>query len=184
MTADLEPDMVYSKQRSRGPRKGGPQRIRGFTLIELMVTVAIVAILAAVATPFYSQFAERGRRADGPKLVLDAVDRETQYFYDHKTYTTSATALGFATAAPPSDNGYYTLGIQAGVMGADGAVAVGGTGCGGIGQCFTATATAQGVQADDAECGDYRLDSRGRKWATGCDGKSGAALDDCLDKCW
>ena len=63
----------------------------GFTLIELMVTVAIVAILAAVSYPSYQDFMRRGIRSQGQQFLMDIAQRQEQYFLDQRQY---ATGLG------------------------------------------------------------------------------------------
>ena len=70
---------------------------RGFTLIELMITVAIVAILAAVALPSYSRYVLRARITDGLAGVSDLRLKMEQYFQDNRTYV-GACAAG--TVAP------------------------------------------------------------------------------------
>jgi type IV pilus assembly protein PilE len=63
-----------------------PRRLRGFTLIELMMTVAIAAILAAVAIPMYGTYVQRGRIIDGTSKLSDFRVRMEQYFMDNRTY--------------------------------------------------------------------------------------------------
>ena len=70
---------------------------RGFTLIEVMITVAIVAILAAVALPSYSRYVLRARVTDGVAGLSDMRLKLEQYFQDNRTYV-GACAAG--TVAP------------------------------------------------------------------------------------
>jgi type IV pilus assembly protein PilE len=65
-----------------------PRRRRqgGFTLIELMMTVAIAAILASVALPMYSSYIMRSRIIDGTSKLSDFRVRMEQYFMDNRTY--------------------------------------------------------------------------------------------------
>lgn len=58
----------------------------GFTLIELMVTVAIVAIIAAIAYPSYQSYIVRGARSAGQQFLTDVAQREEQYFLDQRSY--------------------------------------------------------------------------------------------------
>ena len=67
------------------------RRTSGFTLIELMVTMAIVAILAAVAFPSYQQHVIRAIRSQGQQFLSDLAQREEQYFLDARSY-----AIGIA----------------------------------------------------------------------------------------
>jgi type IV pilus assembly protein PilE len=64
-------------------------RQRGFTLIELMVVVVIVAILAAVAIPNYSQYVIRGKLVEAPSTLANLRVRMEQYFQDNRTYPTA-----------------------------------------------------------------------------------------------
>ena len=65
---------------------------KGFTLIELMIVVAIVSILAAVAFPSYQQHVLRGNRAEGRTALLDAAARLERYYSDNNKFVALATA--------------------------------------------------------------------------------------------
>lgn len=66
------------------------RRVRGFTLIELMVTVAIAAILASVAIPMYRDYVIRSRIIDATSKLSDFRVRMEQYFMDNRTYANGA----------------------------------------------------------------------------------------------
>ena len=78
-------------------------RHRGFTLIEVMVTVAIVAILAAVAIPSYSEYVRRGKITDAISGLSGMRVKMEQYFQDNRTYVNSCNA-GTVAPLPVSDN--------------------------------------------------------------------------------
>jgi type IV pilus assembly protein PilE len=69
---------------------------RGFTLIELMITVAIITILAAVAYPSYTAYIQRGRIADMTALLATTRVRLEQFYQDNRNYGSTATVCGVA----------------------------------------------------------------------------------------
>ncbi|MBA3773874.1 MAG: prepilin-type N-terminal cleavage/methylation domain-containing protein [Ramlibacter sp.] len=73
-------------------RKG---RQDGFTLIELMITVAIVAILAAVAYPSYTSHVQKGARRAAQAQMLDIANRQQQYLLANRAYAATTTALNY-----------------------------------------------------------------------------------------
>lgn len=130
---------------------------RGFTLIELMITVAIVAILAAIAYPSYEGYLKRSRRSEAQQLLAAIANREAQYLLDSRMYTNVIGATGLNanterwTCAPSgaptscSNTGY------------DVAVTVDNAATPPV---FTATATAKGPQLPD---GNLSIDQAGQK---------------------
>jgi type IV pilus assembly protein PilE len=74
------------------------ERQHGFTLIELMITVAIVAILAAVAYPAYTKYVQRGYRSEGIAMLNDAAARAERFYAQNNTYAgTTLASLGLVT---------------------------------------------------------------------------------------
>ena len=130
------------------------RNLQGFTLIELMITVAIVGILAAIAYPSYQNSVTKSRRAEGKSLLLDAAAREERYFAQYNAYTNTipgpsgcaGSACGLNYAGNESANKYYILS----------AVATATT--------YTLTATAENTQAtNDPSCATFTLDNLGTK---------------------
>jgi type IV pilus assembly protein PilE len=72
---------------------------KGFTLIELMITVAIVGILAAVALPAYNNYSNRGKITDALAALGDYRVKMEQYFQDNRNYGTANAACPVALAA-------------------------------------------------------------------------------------
>ena len=80
-------------------------RQSGFTLIELMIVVVIVAVLASVAFPSYTQYVTRSHRQAGKNILYRLADRQEQYFIDNKQYASNLSTLGYAAD---------TIGVDAG----------------------------------------------------------------------
>jgi type IV pilus assembly protein PilE len=86
------------------------QSSRGFTLIELMIVVAIVGILAAVAYPAYEQYVQKGERARAKAFMLDVAQKEERYFSSHGAYCESATDCTWLVA--PEDVRRYDVSVN------------------------------------------------------------------------
>ena len=80
---------------------------RGFTLVELMVTVAIVSILLSIAVPSYSLYMKQSRRSEAESALMDIAQREQTYLLDQRAYAGSLAALG-NYALPADVQAYFT----------------------------------------------------------------------------
>jgi len=107
---------------------------RGFTLIELMITVAVVAILARVAYPSFVEQMRKGRRTAAQAQMMDIANREQQFLMANRAYA-SKTALESSGYSLPSDvRSNYSYDITVGT---------------GSPPSFTITFTGTGTQASD-----------------------------------
>lgn len=86
---------------------------RGFTLIELMIAVAVLGILAAVAYPSYTNYLVKGNRAAAKAFLLDVAQKQQQYLLDNRAYAATAADLKLDTGnQPPEFKRYYDLSIN------------------------------------------------------------------------
>jgi type IV pilus assembly protein PilE len=89
------------------------RRNHGFTLIELMIVVVIVGILAAIAYPSYRNHILKGNRAGAEAFLMDAAQRQQQYFLDNRAYAPDlATLIGTASPIPNEVSPYYKIKVE------------------------------------------------------------------------
>jgi type IV pilus assembly protein PilE len=100
--------MTHSHQSTLAPPPG-PMRAAGFTLIELMITVVIAAILMSIAFPLYQHQIRESRRTDARSAVLDLASREERYYATNNAYTALASNLGYSGWDIPIGGGYYEI---------------------------------------------------------------------------
>ena len=88
---------------------------KGFTLIELMIVVAVISILGAIAYPSYTKYTARARRSDAQQLMQEISLKQGQYILDARSYTTTLGAAGLNinrqgwTCTTTCTNAYYTV---------------------------------------------------------------------------
>ncbi len=83
------------------------KKIRGFSLIELMVVVAVVAIITSIAYPAYQDQMQKTRRADAKAALMDAAAKMERYYTQFGRYTATITANAGISATSPEN--YYTI---------------------------------------------------------------------------
>jgi type IV pilus assembly protein PilE len=136
------------------------QPSRGFTLIELMVAVAVTAILATVAVTSYSSFVLRAHRTEAKTALLDMASLEERYLSTSATgYSSNPTDLGYPNVFPIAfGSGYYQIKAADFVVN----LPVVNTSTPGS---FSITATATGNQVNDTACAKFTVTSAGARTA-------------------
>lgn len=126
--------------------------LRGFTLIELVITMAIVGILATVAYPSYSNFITSSNRTEALRELVRVANLQEQFFVDTRGYTADLSQLGVsAGAAYETQSENYTITSAV------------------VGNAYTLSATAQGGQASrDTDCPIITLTDTGARGPAVC----------------
>jgi type IV pilus assembly protein PilE len=138
--------------------------IRGFTLVELIVAMVILATLAAIAIPSYNSYVLKSHRTEAKSALTDLASMEERYFSVNNSYTTVPSNLGYSQAAAPFNigtDGYYQVQQQITV---NAATAPTGTTAGSP-ATYLITAVAVGNQANDTACATFTISSTGQQTA-------------------
>lgn len=139
---------------------------KGFTLIELMVTVAIVAILASIAYPSYQEQVAKSRRNEAANALMIGAQALERYYSANGRYTTTAGGSDlpavFPSRVPENGGTYYTIS-------ADGTPTA---------NTFTLIAKRSGTMSGDS-CGDFTLDETGDMALKNKPSGSTKSLADC-----
>ena len=140
---------------------------RGFTLVELMIAMVVVAILLALAIPSYSDHVRRANRAEAKEMLTVVAARQTEFKFrfgrytqdmesalSGQTYDTAGLGLDASTRSGEGDTAYYDVSLSV----ADG------------GQAYTATATPAGEFQSEDRCGALEINHTGVRHAAadGC----------------
>ncbi|MGO9515172.1 MAG: type IV pilin protein [Steroidobacteraceae bacterium] len=132
----------------------------GYTLIEILVALAIVAILASVAVAAYTSEVQKSRRTDARSALLDLAGREEKLFSTTNAYSATPSDLGYAPVGTPFPitvgSGYYQVSVAA----PDPNQAAGSP-------TYSITATAIGTQANDSQCLTLSVNQLGAQTSTG-----------------
>lgn len=155
-------------------------RPAGFTLVELMVVVAIATILFAVAVPSYISYVRQSRRTEARTAVLDLAGREERFFSTNgAAYTSAPASLGYTGAWPITiGSNYYQIAV---------CVPANANCAAGLGMpnpppapsyTVVATPVAGQTQVNDTQCAAFAVDSTGQQYAITSGGGSNTAY------CW
>ncbi|QIL72041.1 type IV pilin protein [Diaphorobacter sp. HDW4B] len=147
----------------------------GFTLIELMIVVAVIGILAAVAYPSYKEFVAKSRRAEAKTVLMSAqqwMERlyTESYRYDKNSVGTATSSLypAHLSQAPADGTKQYTVALVGSSLDRD---------------TFMIEAVPSGAMTGD-KCGTYQVDQYGRKTLKAGTYPSFASEKAALDYCW
>ncbi len=145
-------------------------QLRGFTLIEMLITVVMIALIMSIAIPSYRQYVLRANRADATTALLHLASAQERFYLQNDSYADNAQMVldppdGLGFPAATSERGYYKLTIED-----NGGLTVG----------FLAKAEvdAAAAQKDDDDCKTFTIDERGERTA-----KDGGGADN-FDTCW
>ena len=134
------------------------KRTLGFTLLEVLITVAIVGILASIAYPAYTDFITRSNRGEAQRELVRFANLQEQAFVDSRSYSDDMTTLGANKDPFVTENGHYSIDAEINAAG----------------NTFILSAKPVGQQkVDDKQCLTLTINEIGTK---------GATVDDCWEK--
>lgn len=133
-------------------------KANGFTLIEVMITLAIAAIIAMIAIPTYTRYLEKSRRTEGQTALLELASKMERYYTLNHTYV--GATLSNVNMPCASESGYYTLSMNN--LSAS---------------TYTLIALPAGAQSSDSTCATLSITQAGVKSATG-------SASNLLQACW
>ena len=122
------------------------RRLRGFSLIELMIVLVVIGVLSAVAWPSYQDYVRRSHRSAAQAFMLTIAGRQEQYLLTNRSYTTTIGTGGLGLTAPTETSGRYTFAVTNPTA-----------------TSYLITATAVGNQVVPNKFGDLTLASDGTK---------------------
>jgi type IV pilus assembly protein PilE len=123
----------------------------GFTLVELLITVAIIGILAGVAYPSYTDYVTRSNRSEAQRELLRYANLQEQVFVDSRSYASDMKGLGGSTVTIKTDSENYIISVSAQTS-----------------TSFTLKAVAQSNQTSDSGCTALTIDHVGTKTPSTC----------------
>lgn len=149
-------------------------RIAGFTLIELMIVVVIIAILASIAVPAYTSSVRKSRRTEAKTALLDLAAREERYYATQNVYADTPAALQYGSGAWPVPVGsYYSISsVTSSAPVASPTNTTPGT------YTLQITPTAGSPQLQDTACQTFQLDQTGKQSSQDASGS------DSSTTCW
>ena len=118
----------------------------GFSLIELLIAVAIIGILTGIAYPSYLDYVLRSNRSEGQRELLRYANLQEQYYIDFRSYASDMKGLGAATATIDTESDNYRISVTAQTA-----------------TTFTLTATAINNQVKDTNCPTLTINEIGQK---------------------
>lgn len=144
---------------------------QGFTLLEVMITVAIIAILTSIAYPSYLDNVQKGKRSDAKVALLRIAQLQESFFAQNLSYANDLTVDLKLPATPKSEHEEYSLIIKST---SPGGCAPGATPC----VAFVIEASPIGAQVHDTDCPKFTLSSSGKK------GTNGSQSPEQIRRCW
>jgi type IV pilus assembly protein PilE len=153
-------------------------RHQGFTLVELIVAMVILATLAAIAIPSYNQYVLKAHRTEVKSALMDAASLEERFFSTSNLYTNNPMQLGYGVAATPVTvgTGYYIISNITVTL----PVAPAGASPGGTPATYLITAVPNpgSMQVNDTQCAVFTINSAGQQTALNSGGTDNTA------NCW
>ncbi len=157
------------------------KKASGFTLIELMIVVAIVGILSSIAYPSYTKYVQKSKRTEAMVALMQAAQLQEKFFSQNLRYAPSQSVLGVSAT---TENGFYAITITGRKSGSTTDGSCDNTTANAC-ISYTLKATALASQLQDTDCREFTLKNTGEKKSKGVD-SSGTlnSANNASGTCW